>query len=163
MSEDGREVIGYDLRIVRLLSAEFAIDPSTFSVWTLEGSLSSGSFDSEIDLMFDGFAFQFEYAIDIRAHDVCGTSTTTFQRVTTPAVKYAKLSGCFIATAAFGSDLAPEVRLLRALRNAAVARSGVARAAVDLYERSSPPFAALLRRSEAGRALVRMGLRALLR
>ena len=66
-------------------------------------------------------------------------SAPTFQVIYTPARKFTQLSGCFIATAAFGSDLAPEVAALRRLRDAATARSACAKAAVDLYYRSSPP------------------------
>ena len=81
----------------------------------------------------------------------------------TTRINYTQLPpGCFIATAAFGSELAPEVQALRAVRDAAVARSAIARAAVDVYYRSSPPFAAVIAQSDTARALVRTALRALL-
>jgi hypothetical protein len=162
-SEDGREVLGYDMRVALLPSAEASIDPSTFAAWTPEGVIAPAAPDSETDVSIEGLSPQSEYAIGIRARGACGVSEATFQRITTPAVKYAKLSGCFIATAAFGSELAPEVEVLRAVRDAATARSGSARAAVDLYYRSSPPFAAVIARSETARALVRTALRGLLR
>ena len=44
------------------------------------------------------------------------------------------------------------------LRDRARERSGFAAVSVGLYERSSPPLAALLRETEAGRALVRTAL-----
>jgi hypothetical protein len=162
-SEDGREVIGYELRVARLPGANAAVDPSTFSAWTPAGSIPVGAPDSETDVAIGDLAPQSEYAIGIRARGACGTSETTFQRVTTPAARYAKLTGCFIATAAFGSELAPEVQALRAVRDAATARSAIARAAVDIYYRSSPPLAAAMARSGTARALVRTALRALLR
>ena len=80
-----------------------------------------------------------------------------------PRPSFAKLSGCFIATAAFGSDLAPEVATLRLLRDAATSRSALATTAVDLYYRSSPPLARTLARSPVGRALVRTALRSITR
>ena len=99
----------------------------------------------------------------VSAIGVCGSSPPTFQVFSTPAIPFTKLSGCFIATAAFGSDLAPEVATLRALRDAATSRSALATAAVDLYYRSSPPLAGALARSSVGRALVRAALRSITR
>jgi hypothetical protein len=161
-SEDGRPALGYELRTELLPSANAVIDPATFSAWTPAGVVAPGDPDSETDVTVAGLTPQSDYAIGIRARGVCGTSEATFQRITTPAAKYARLSGCFIATAAFGSELEPEVQTLRALRDAATARSSVARAAADLYYRCSPPLAALIARSDTARALVRTALRPLL-
>jgi hypothetical protein len=99
----------------------------------------------------------------VSAIGVCGSSAPTFQTIYTPAVPFTKLSGCFIATAAFGSDLGPEVTTLRGLRDAATTRSALARTAVDLYYRSSPPLAKALAHSAVGRALVRTALRSITR
>jgi hypothetical protein len=161
-SEDGRPVLGYELRTEFLPTATAVVDPTTFSAWTPAGAVAPGAPDSETDVTVEGLTPRSDYAIGIRARGVCGTSPPTFQRITTPAAKYARLSGCFIATAAFGSELEPEVQTLRALRDAATARSSIARAAAELYYRSSPPFAALIARSDTARALVRTVLRPLL-
>ena len=74
---------------------------------------------------------------------------------------YEKLSGCVIATAAYGSALEPDVALLRRARDAAASRSGMARLAAGLYADSAPPLAHLIARSEAARAVVRALLRPL--
>jgi len=161
-NEDGHPVLGYELRTAVMIDDRAPIDPSTFPSWTPAGTVPVGPPDSETDASIDGLAPDTFYAIGLIAHGQCATSPPTFQRITTPSVKFVQLSGCFIATAAFGSDLAPEVGVLRAARDAAVARSGIARAAVDLYYRSSPPVAALIARSDAARALVRTALRAAL-
>jgi hypothetical protein len=159
-NEDGRPVVGYDLRAVVLPTPRAAVDPATFPDWTPAGTVPPGLPDSETSVAVDGLQPDSDYAIGIVARGQCGASPATFQRIHTPAVKYAQLSGCFIATAAFGSELEPEVQTLRALRDAAAAASPIARAAVDLYYRSSPPLAALIARSGAARALVRGALRA---
>jgi hypothetical protein len=156
----GQPVIGYEARYTAIRLQQ-PIDPASFPAWTAAGSLPVGAPDTETSLGISGLAPLTDYAVGIRAIGVCGPAQTTFQRFQTPAVKYAKLSGCFVATAAFGSDLAPEVALLRRARDWAIERSGVAGMAVDLYYRSSPPAAAALARSEVARALVRAGLRAL--
>jgi beta-propeller repeat-containing protein len=67
-------------------------------------------------------------------------------------------SGCFIATAAFGSPLAREVSVLRALRDQILVRSTAGRAVVRMYYRASPPLARVIERHETLRAVVRAGL-----
>ncbi len=66
---------------------------------------------------------------------------------------------CFIATAAFGSELHPEVERLRRYRDSVLMTSVSGRLFVWAYYRCSPPVAALVRRSAALRALVRWVLR----
>jgi hypothetical protein len=48
---------------------------------------------------------------------------------------------CFIATATYGSPLAPEVQLLRDYRDEELALSPAGRWFIRLYEKSSPPLA----------------------
>lgn len=59
------------------------------------------------------------------------------------------LEACFIATAAYGSKLAPEVQLLRSFRNAWIEHSGIGKSLVDkaehIYYRRSPKLAMAMR------------------
>lgn len=158
----GQPVVGYDVRYA-ILPATGAIDPSAFSAWTPAGGLAAAAPGTSTTVKIEALTSETIYGVGISAIGVCGSSPPTFQVFSTPAIPYTKLSGCFIATAAFGSDLAPEVATLRTLRDAATSRSALATAAVDLYYRSSPPLATALSHSPVGRALIRTALRSITR
>ena len=65
---------------------------------------------------------------------------------------------CFIATAAFGSGLAPEVTVLRDFRDRYLLTNRPGQAFVDWYYAVSPPVAAYIAERESLRTVVRAGL-----
>jgi ribosomal protein L7/L12 len=67
--------------------------------------------------------------------------------------------GCFIATAAFGTELAPEVGVLREFRDRSLLATAPGRRAVRLYYRLSPALAEAIAPRPALRATVRAMLR----
>jgi hypothetical protein len=95
------------------------------------------------------------YTAGLRAAGACVEGGMTYVTFTTKLREFTQLSGCFIATAAYGSPMAKNVDALRRLRDAARSRSAVAGALVDAYERSSPPVAHTLGQAEEARAVVR--------
>lgn len=66
--------------------------------------------------------------------------------------------GCFIATAAYGSASADEVRRLRDFRDRYLLTSTIGRAFVTTYYKLSPPFADAIRPYPLLRKLIRAGL-----
>jgi YVTN family beta-propeller protein len=75
-----------------------------------------------------------------------------------PSQQNQQQQGCFIATAAYGSDMAREVKALREFRDRRLMASEPGRALVRFYYRNSPPLADLIRDRDGARAAVRAAL-----
>jgi hypothetical protein len=100
-----------------------------------------------------------DYTVGVRVRGGCvNQGPLAMASFTTKKLNFVQLSGCFVATAAYGSPLAPQVSALRRARDQLRRRTPFAAAAVGLYERASPPVASVLRESESGRAVVRQAL-----
>ena len=63
--------------------------------------------------------------------------------------------GCFIATAAFGTSLAPEVSVLREFRDRHLLTNGPGQVFVDWYYRFSPAVAAFIEKHEGLKSVLR--------
>lgn len=113
-----------------------------------------------VEAAFGGMEPLTRYSVAIRAVDSCNVpGPFAVAEVTTTQVHFTKLSGCFIATAAYGSAMQPEVETLRVARDALRAKSSLFAVAADLYYRAGPAAAAVIARSDSARALVRAALR----
>jgi hypothetical protein len=96
-----------------------------------------------------------DYTVGVMPAGECLDAHLGFQSFTTVVRRFTMLSGCFIATAAYGTPQAAAVSSLRRVRERARQHSALAEIVTEVYARSSPPLADVLRGSEAGRAVVR--------
>ena len=95
------------------------------------------------------------FTVGVRPVGDCLEPQVGFASFDTVIREFTQLTGCFVATAAWGSALAPDVDVLRRVRDEARARNVFAAATADAYARSSPPVADLLARSPTARAVAR--------
>ena len=65
--------------------------------------------------------------------------------------------GCFIATAAYGTDTAKEIDILREFRDAVLLPNSLGARFVSLYYKTSPPLANFISQHEVLRTAVRVG------
>jgi hypothetical protein len=158
--QGGGPVIAYDLRTTSVPQTFLTqVDETQFMKWIPAPAPAVAAPDSLSTVTLTDLAPLTGYAIALRAKGACGWSSPGFARVSTGPAVYKKLSGCVIATAAYGSALEPDVALLRHARDAAASRSDMARLVASLYSNSAPPLAQLIARSETARAVVRVLLR----
>ena len=66
--------------------------------------------------------------------------------------------GCFIATAAYGSLMAPHVKILRDFRDRILLQNSIGKGFVGLYYTYSPPIADFIAKHDSMRAFVRISL-----
>ena len=85
-------------------------------------------------------------------------TTITIQGDYLITASFTSLLPCFIATAAYGSETAEEIGILREFRDTVLARNALGSGLVSLYYRASPPAAGLVSRNEVLRTIVRVGL-----
>jgi hypothetical protein len=97
-----------------------------------------------------------QYVLGFRSIDECDQhSAIAAVPFMTTAMKFTQLSGCFVATAAWGSPLEAHVEALRHARDRLRPASPLFAAATDLYYRSGPAAADLVGRSEVAKAMAR--------
>jgi hypothetical protein len=153
-SANGAAVNGYEIRYAA--TDEITLTEDEFSQAAAAPLVTPGPPGTSGAVILNSLKPSTHYVVGVRSQGPCtGVSEIAFVDFTTPAMKFTQLSGCFIATAAYGSDMGREVAALRALRDQLLPRSALFAAAVDLYYRSGPAAAAVISRSQTARALAR--------
>lgn len=67
-------------------------------------------------------------------------------------------TGCFIATAAYGTPMAEQIQILREFRDGYLVTNSLGQVFVDFYYRTSPPIAAFINEHPTLKPIVRVGL-----
>src|SRR5665213_1854935 len=148
----GGAVSGYQIRYQTGLS----MTEDEFSHAISVQQIVPGSPGSLSSFTISGLKPATQYIVGVRASDGCGQlSPLTEATFRTPAMKFMQLSGCFIATAAYGSPAERSVAALRRVRDRLRPASALFATAIVLYYRSGPAAAAALKGSDIARALVR--------
>jgi len=153
-SASGMPASGYEIRY--LATSHTSMSADEFMQANRAPQVLPGIPDTEVSFTLDSLKPQTRYLIGVQTQGPCmGKSDIAITDFTTPVMKFTQLSGCFVATAAYGSEMEPEVAALRAARDQLRPRSALFAAAIELYYRSGPAAAAVIRRSDTARALAR--------
>jgi hypothetical protein len=103
------------------------------------------------------------YHFGMRAYDLCNTPGPLItDEVTTTEINFTTVSPCFVATAAHGTPMADEVRVLRRFRDRHLRTNAAGRALVDAYYAIGPTAAGAIDEHESLRVLARAALRPLI-
>ena len=119
---------------------------------------TTGAPGTPVDVDFGGLAGSTTYWVSVRALDACNRAgPNAVASFATTRASFTQLSAntCFVATAAWGSALAPEVAALRRARDELRSSSSLFALGSNLYWRSGPAAADLLARSDMARAVAR--------
>jgi len=124
---------------------------------------TDGAPGTPVDVDFGGLSPLTHYYVGVRAVDGCNRpGPDAVVELTTTKINFVKLppssltkAQCFIATAAWGSAMEPTVMAMRRSRDQLLAGVPLFSVAADLYGRSGPTAAGVLRRSDTARMLAR--------
>lgn len=109
-----------------------------------------------ITIDIGGFVALNHYYIGVRAIDECGeASAVQVVEFSTPERKFATVTPCFVATAAYGSPLADQVGVLRRFHDRRLANHTLGRMLVDEYWSVGPSLAAQVSEHSVLRQLAR--------
>ena len=101
------------------------------------------------------------YYYQVMAYNAAGNSSYSSEAGSTNSLNSLirwRRWGCFIATAAYWSYLAPEVEVLRQFSDEYLITNPIGRTFVEFYYRVSPPAAEYISRSEGLKSLTRCAL-----
>jgi preprotein translocase subunit YajC len=86
------------------------------------------------------------------------TTTITMNDDYSITASFKCITGCFIATAAYGTPMAKEIQILRKFRDKYLLTNPLGQALVDLYYKVSPPIAEFITEHPSLKPIVRVGL-----
>jgi hypothetical protein len=110
-------------------------------------------------ITIEGLLPETEYSVGIRAFDNCrNAAPLVVIPVTTDNRAQGSVDACFVATAAYGSELAGDVDMLRRFRDAMLRKTVLGELAVEAYYTFGPSAAGVIGESDLLRATARRAL-----
>jgi len=157
-SATGAATAGFDIRYRE--GVTITDDDFVSAIPSSDMAPVAGTPGSTVSSMITGLRPEIKYFVAVRARSACeAPSPIVVKSVTTSVASFVTLSGCFIATAAYGTPMATEIDGLRRIRDRYLVTNPAGRLLVAGYYALSPPVA----RAIAGDDLLRAGARRLLR
>jgi len=145
---DGQEGVAYEAGLEACVGAE----PYTWAI--MDGGLPDGlGLDTDTGIISGtptkagGFGFTAIVTDDAQIEATAGLSITITQA-----------GVCFLATAAYGTDTAKEIDILREFRDTVLLPNSLGVRFVSLYYKTSPPIANFISQHEVLKTAVRVGL-----
>jgi hypothetical protein len=158
-----RGIARYELRvgtqpIVDELSFERALPAVQAQIERVELTVPIDGAEGElVELDFGGLNPQTTYFVAVRAIDECNSpGAISAAEITTTEIHFTTVSPCFVATAAYGSAMEPEVQTLRRFRDRHLMTNAPGRAFVSAYYAIGPYAADVIRNDEVLRARARV-------
>ena len=118
-----------------------------------ESHIVSWNVTTKSDKQFTG-----NYRVVVTANGTADISGDTLLTEEQKPIHVRGVSGCFIATAAYGTPLHEDIDVLRDFRDEFLITNPVGRTFVAFYYTTSPPIADMIRENEVLRTIVREGL-----
>ena len=160
-----RDIREYEVRvsprpIVDLESFQRGMPANAASLESVELAVpTDGAAGELVEVELGGLTPETHYYIGVRPIDTCNDAgEISVAEMTTSEVYFTTVSPCFVATAAHGSAMAPDVASLRRLRDRHLATNGPGRVIVRVYESIGPALADAIRDEPGARFAARVGL-----
>ncbi len=134
------------------IEVRFSYKKSADAAWSHTewiAKTADGSHDRSITELSPGTLYDFKATLSFDGEEITG-DTLQFTTDEPP-------SSCFIATAAYGTDSAVEINILREFRDAVLLPNALGAGFVSFYYTTSPPIADFISQNEFLRTAVRVG------
>ena len=145
----------YSMGSYTTVDVRFAYKKSADSAWSYTGWVSKTADGTHAESLTElNSNIDYDFTAQLKYNDTLEGTTLQFT-TTTPSTPPPSGSGCFIATAAYGTPTAEQIDVLREFRDVVLLESTVGSQFVALYYQLSPPIADFISGSKFLKILVR--------